>query len=208
MDQKKFINNGYEIFKVKKKDANLLRSIIIKYIKFKIKKKNFTDLNLLHKYYPVEKLNGLRVFLYNKINKDKKIQNIIHSSFKNIVDTVVGSENVQSYISLSIQYPGDETSLLPLHSDSSQSDSDFQANFWLPFVNVQKTKSMFIVNPKNSLKILKKIRNQKNITVKFLETKHKKEMKMMKYIYSIANENICLLYKTNLFQLKHDATHA
>ena len=37
----------------------------------------------------------------------------------------------------------------------------FQVNLWIPFVNVEKTKSMFIIKPDNSLKILKKIKSSK-----------------------------------------------
>ena len=178
MNHKNFIKYGYEKIRYKKKDADFLRSTIIKLIKTKTKLKK-VDLNELHKVYPVNKLNQLRLYLYNKINKDKKFNNKIYEIFENEISELVGSENVQSYISLSIQYPNDGTSLLTLHSDSSQSDSVFQVNLWIPFVNVKKTKSMFITNPKNSIDILKKMKNNKNYKIHDANKRYKKKMKWL-----------------------------
>ena len=179
MNDKKFLKNGYEIFNIKKNDANFLKSIISKYLKKKTKLKTI-DFNYLHKFYPVEKLNELRLYVYNKINKDEKFNKKIYEIFENKINYLVGSENVQSYVSLSIQYPKDDTSLLTLHTDSTQSDSVFQANFWVPLVNVKKTKSMFIVNPRESLKILSKMKRSKKNTIQNITKNHKNKMKWLK----------------------------
>ena len=76
---------------------------------------------------------------------------------------MVGSEKVQSYIAFSIQYPKDRSSLLTMHTDTYNCDSAFQINIWIPLVDVYKTKSMFIINPKKSLKILKEIKKDKKV---------------------------------------------
>lgn len=179
MNHKNFIKNGFEIIKFKKKDAEFLRKKILKHIKKKTKLKKI-NLNYLHKDFPLEKLNELRVYVYNKINSDKEFNDKIYKIFEKIISELVGSENVQSYVSFSIQYPNDSTSLLTLHSDSTQSDSAFQVNFWIPFVNVQKTKSMFIINPKDSISILKKMRENKKITIQDVHKKYKQKMKWLK----------------------------
>ncbi len=193
MNQKKFIKNGYEIVRIKKGDAIFLRSRILKYIKQKTNLKKI-NLNYLHKHIPIENLNSLRIHVYNKINKDKEFQKRIYSSFENIISETVGTETVQSYISFSIQYPNDGTSLLTLHTDSTQSDSVFQVNLWIPFVNVQKTKSMFIIEPKESIKILKKMKNSKKITIQDINKKYKKSMKWLslKFGQSIVFTPNCL----------------
>ena len=178
MNHKNFIKNGYEIVNLKKKDSIYLRSKILKYIKEKTKLEKI-NLDYLHKNYPLEKLNALRIYVYNKINKDVQFQKKILSSFDKIISETVGSETAQSYISFSIQYPNDGTSLLTLHTDSSQSDSVFQVNLWIPFVNVKKTKSMFIVKPKDSIKILKEMRDSKKITIQEVHKKYKRKMKWL-----------------------------
>ena len=80
---------------------------------------------------------------------------------------------------MSIQYPKDDKSLLNMHSDFFSGESLFQVNVWIPFVNVKKTKSMFIINPNTSLKILKKIKSSKKITFNEIYKKYKKNMKWL-----------------------------
>jgi len=179
MDKNFFLNNGYNIIKIKKNDAYFLRTKVIQFIKEKTKLKKI-NLNNLHKHYPLNKLNELRIYVYDKINKDKKFNKKINEIFDKEISQLVGSENVQSYISFSIQYPDDGTSLLTLHSDSTQSDSVFQANFWIPFVDVLRTKSMFIVKPSDSIEILNKMKNSKKITIQDVHIKYKKKMKWLK----------------------------
>ena len=52
---------------------------------------------------------------------------------------------MQNNINLSIQFPKDESSLLPMHADTWSGDSPFETVIWLPLVNCYKTKSMFIL---------------------------------------------------------------
>ena len=62
---------------------------------------------------------------------------------------MVGSElAMQNNINLSIQFPDDVSSLLPLHADTWSGDY-FESVLWLPLVNCYKTKSMFILGQKN-----------------------------------------------------------
>ena len=53
-----------------------------------------------------------------------------------------------------------------MHTDFFSGESLFQVNLWVPFVNVKKTQSLFIINPKNSIDILKEIKNKKKFHLK------------------------------------------
>ena len=55
---------------------------------------------------------------------------------------------MQNSINLSIQFPGDDSSLLPVHSDVWSGDSPYEIVVWLPLVDCYKTKSMFLLPPK------------------------------------------------------------
>ena len=50
-------------------------------------------------------------------------------------------------INLSIQLPNDNSSLLPIHSDTWSGDSPFETVVWTPMVDCFKTKSMYILKP-------------------------------------------------------------
>ena len=60
---------------------------------------------------------------------------------------------MQNEISLSIQMPRDNHSLLPLHADSWSGNSPFEVVIWIPLVNVYSTKSMFILKNEKLKKI-------------------------------------------------------
>ena len=52
---------------------------------------------------------------------------------------------MQNEISLSIQLPKDNSSLLPMHADSWSGNSPFEVVIWIPLVDVYSSKSMFIL---------------------------------------------------------------
>ena len=56
---------------------------------------------------------------------------------------------MQNRINLSIQIPNDDSSLLPIHSDTWSGDSPFEAVLWIPLVNCYSSKSMYILPPKH-----------------------------------------------------------
>ncbi len=178
MNSKLFLKNGYDKFKLEKKYLYKIKKILIKKIKKKTKVKS-VNLDFFHKSYSLDKINNLRLHLYREINSDKKFQNLIYKSSQKVIDNTVGNEIAKSKANLSIQYPKDDKSLLNMHSDFFSGESLFQVNVWIPFVNVKKTKSMFIINPNTSLKILKKIKSSKKITFNEIYKKYKKNMKWL-----------------------------
>jgi sporadic carbohydrate cluster 2OG-Fe(II) oxygenase len=68
---------------------------------------------------------------------------------------------MQKNINLSIQFPNDNSSLLPIHSDVWSGDSPYEINLWVPLVNCYKTKSMYILEQKNYTDFKKKMKKKK-----------------------------------------------
>ena len=54
---------------------------------------------------------------------------------------------MQRRVNLSIQLPGDDSSLLPIHSDVWSGDSPYEVVLWVPLVDCFGSKSMFFLPP-------------------------------------------------------------
>ena len=64
------------------------------------------------------------------------------------LEGIVGNElAMQRRINLSVQMPGDDSSVLPVHADVWSGDSPFEVVAWLPLVDCRGTKSMFVLPP-------------------------------------------------------------
>ena len=168
----KYLTQGYVVENVKEPNKlEWIRSIFCKIIKKNLPKikenKPKNILNNIHKYVSVPELNKFRLNIINKINSTKNFRENYYKISKNLIDSVVGNEiAMQLRVSLSIQLPKDDSSLLPVHADTWTGVSPFETVVWLPLVDCYKTKSMYILPPKkaNELKHLfsdKKIKNTK-----------------------------------------------
>ena len=108
-------------------------------------------LDNFHNYLSVKDLNDIRVKIIALINKKMSLREHYYKISRKYLNCIVGNElAMQSNINLSIQFPNDESSLLPLHSDTWSGDSPFEVVVWLPLVNCYNTKSMYILGPKDS----------------------------------------------------------
>jgi sporadic carbohydrate cluster 2OG-Fe(II) oxygenase len=142
--------------------------------------------------------------LISHINKDKNFKKNYYKLAKSMLENIVGNElAIQKNINLSIQLPNDESSLLPLHSDTWSGDSPFESVLWIPLVDCYDTKSMFLLNAKK-LKIFNKNFNSKKInSVTDLYKKYKNDLKFIKINYGnylLFNQNLPhgnLINKTN-----------
>ena len=152
-----FIKKGYLIQLAEKKTSfkyidNLIKNSIKKILKTK---KNI-NLNLLHKYVTVSELNKFRLNLIRLINKDKNFRKHYFNLAKSSLFELVNNElMMQKNINLSIQFPDDKSSLLPIHSDVWSGDSSYEINLWVPLVDCYNTKSMYILSPKENDKFNK-----------------------------------------------------
>jgi sporadic carbohydrate cluster 2OG-Fe(II) oxygenase len=97
-------------------------------------------LNHFHRHCPVEKLT------YRKMNAAPWFRATYFGLARSIVETLVGNElAMQNRVNLSIQFPNDDSSLLPIHADAFGGETPFQVVEWLPLVDCYKTKTMFIL---------------------------------------------------------------
>jgi sporadic carbohydrate cluster 2OG-Fe(II) oxygenase len=110
--------------------------------------------NQIHQKVPVSELNDFRLYVINKFNALPDFRNKYYQIAKPYLDIIVGNElAMQLKVNLSIQCPGDESSLLPTHADTWSGDSPFEVVVWVPLVNCYKTKSMYILPPSENEKL-------------------------------------------------------
>lgn len=146
-----FLDKGYIISKVENKSSlKYISSLITKSVNQQIKENVFLDLNTIHKKISIEELNNFRLAIINKINKDKLLRYHYFNIAREALYILAGNElMMQKNINLSIQFPNDNSSLLPIHSDVWSGDSSYEINLWIPLVNCYNTKSMYILEQKD-----------------------------------------------------------
>ena len=156
-----FLKNGYFIGQTEDINSKNQITRLIKRKLHKIIKKN-VSFDRLHTKVDKNNINDLRLFIYNEMNKDKKFRNNYFKIARKALYSLAGNElMMQTKINLSIQLPNDETSLLPIHSDVWQGDSPFEINLWIPLVDCNKTKSMFILPQRHYSYFLRALKKDK-----------------------------------------------
>lgn len=103
------------------------------------------DLNDIHDHVTVEGLNAFRLGLIQALDRDE-VRRAYYRIAASAIDEIVGNElAMQRRINLSIQFPDDASSLLPLHCDTWNGDSAYEVVLWVPLVDCHDTKSMYII---------------------------------------------------------------
>ena len=103
-------------------------------------------LNSIHLSIDKTEINALRLFVFEKLNALSWVREAYWLCANELLNAIVGNELVmQRKVNLSIQMPEDQSSVLPVHADTWSGDSPFEVVLWIPFVEVNKTKSMFIL---------------------------------------------------------------
>ena len=177
----KFLKNGYVIKKAENKSYNYILNTLTKGISKTLKIKKKIDLNYLHKIVDLDELNNFRLKLIHFINKDKFFRFHYFNLARKSLYVLAGNElMMQKNINLSIQFPNDTSSLLPIHSDVWSGDSAYELNLWVPLVNCYKTKSMYILNPKDNYNFNKEVKkNKKIVSSKQIFNKLKKKLEWL-----------------------------
>jgi len=165
---KRFINNGYIINKVHQIDSlAFINKLIIDNVKNILSIKRNINLNFLHKFVSIKELNSFRLSLIYNINKNPKFRYHYFNLARDNIYVLAGNElMMQKNINLSIQFPNDDSSLLPVHSDVWSGDSAYEINLWLPLVRCYRSKSMYILEPKFNKNFEKQILKKKYISSK------------------------------------------
>ena len=157
--ENEYLQKGYIVRPAADLDAlNWIRSrfidLIGESIDVKFDSRPEEILNLIHESVPITKLNEFRLKIIRGLNSIENIREMYFRVARPYLETLVGNElAMQLRINLSIQIPGDVSSLLPVHADTWSGDSPFEVVVWLPLVDCYATKSMYILPPKSSEKL-------------------------------------------------------
>lgn len=105
-------------------------------------------LNGIHEKVDVPKLNEFRLNVIGAISAMPWARRAYFNLARRALETIVGNElAMQRRLNLSIQLPGDDSSLLHVHADVWDGDSPFEVVAWLPLVDCYDTKSMYLLPP-------------------------------------------------------------
>jgi sporadic carbohydrate cluster 2OG-Fe(II) oxygenase len=112
-------------------------------------------LDTIHDHVDAARLNELRLGVFDGLNGEAWFRPAYFSLARKALETLVGNElAMQLRVNLSIQLPGDDSSLLPVHSDIWNGDSAYEVVAWLPLVDCRRTKSMFLLPPEPNRRAL------------------------------------------------------
>jgi len=104
-------------------------------------------LNTIHQYMSVDQLNDVRLKIITEMNREPWFRQAYFKAGRNALMALVGNElAMQRRVNLSIQFPNDDSSLLPIHSDVWAGDSPYEVVMWVPLVDCYATKSMYITD--------------------------------------------------------------
>jgi len=148
---KGFQKNGWHRFSVAHIDLlNGLREKLYQwsmdYLKLQPAPDQATFFNETHNYVTVEGLNAFRLHLIGQLSSEPQIKAWLYHMARDPLYCLVGNElAMQRALNLSIQFPGDASSVLPLHSDVWSGNSPYEVVFWLPLVDCFNTKSMYVL---------------------------------------------------------------
>ena len=106
---------------------------------------SISELDEFHKFIDQKELNNIRLKLALSLNDNSYASDLIYSKLEDLLQNLLGPDiAIQKNVGLSIQTPGDSSSLLHVHSDVYDSDcSPYEIVIWIPLVNCYRTKSMF-----------------------------------------------------------------
>lgn len=120
-------------------------------------------LDQVHARVPVADLNQLRLDVIAALRGADWFRPSLYALARRSLGILVGNElAMQRGIGLSVQYPNDASSLLPVHADVWDGDSPFEVVLWLPLVDCADTKSMYIVRPDRDRPIQARLRSFQN----------------------------------------------
>ncbi|AXX16269.1 MULTISPECIES: sporadic carbohydrate cluster 2OG-Fe(II) oxygenase [Leptospira] len=184
-----YIRNGYTIQKVadlnsldwiKESIADIIRNIL----GLSTKESSNILLNQIHKKVSVSDLNSFRLKVIQSMNSLKDFRYHYYKVAKPYLETLVGNElSMQLRVNLSIQFPKDDSSLLPVHSDTWSGDSPYEIVVWLPIVDCYKTKSMYLLPPNSSKKLISDFKNQSGISSEDLFQSISKDVQWLEVKY-------------------------
>ena len=149
-----YLENGYIIQPVADIEAlewmrNKFVEIVSEYLGITDIKEPEKLLNYIHENVEVKELNQFRLKVIRSFNSASEFREMYYRVARPYLEILVGNElAMQLRVNLSIQFPNDDSSLLPVHADTWSGDSPYEVVVWLPIVNCYGTKAMYLLPPK------------------------------------------------------------
>ena len=150
-----FLGRGYVIIEAEDRPAlerisSLVATAAANHLKVTVPEDRQEFFNRIHETVAVETLNGLRLAIIGTIGTAEGFRSDYFALVRNTLATLVGNElAMQRGIGLSVQLPGDDSSLLQIHADVWDGDSPFEVVVWLPLVDCYRSKSMYLLDLKH-----------------------------------------------------------
>lgn len=147
--QEEFLHDGYTVIDCERLDAlDRIRALIVesaaRFLGVPTPSAPQQFLNDIASGVAPDRLNQLRLQVIAEIERAEWFREAYFSLGAAALEHIVGNElAMQRSVGLSIQLPGDDSSLLPLHSDVWSEDSPFEVVLWVPLVDCFGTKAMF-----------------------------------------------------------------
>lgn len=148
-----YLNQGYIIRSVANPDAlEWMRNQVVRLICDALggatENESEDILNSIYTKVGAENLNEFRLRIIRNINAIENFREMYFRIARPYLEALVGNElAMQLRVNLSIQLPGDSSSLLPVHADTWSGDSPFEVVVWLPLVDCYRTKAMYLLPP-------------------------------------------------------------
>ncbi|MCW7462994.1 sporadic carbohydrate cluster 2OG-Fe(II) oxygenase [Leptospira limi] len=187
---KQYFEEGYVIAEAANQDSlNWIRGKYVSIIKdiLSISKDISSDEDLfgkIHEKVKVSELNDFRLKVIQSINSEKDFRFHYFQVAKPYLEALVGNElAMQLRVNLSIQFPNDDSSLLPVHSDTWSGDSPYEVVVWLPLVDCYKTKSMYILPPKETDILFRNFGKKAGVSSEELYQSISKDVKFLEINY-------------------------
>jgi sporadic carbohydrate cluster 2OG-Fe(II) oxygenase len=184
-----YISEGYVIRPVADTEAlNCIRDHFVNFIREALGKPGEADINQLlngiHNYVPVEKLNDFRLQIIRGINSIGEFRELYFRVARPYLETLVGNElAMQLRVNLSIQFPEDDSSLLPVHADTWSGDSPYELVVWLPLVDCYNTKAMYLLSPQKTSELKSRFRKAAGSSSEALFQTIKNDIKWLQVRY-------------------------
>jgi sporadic carbohydrate cluster 2OG-Fe(II) oxygenase len=141
-------------------------------------------LNHIHKRVGATELNAFRLKIIRGFNAIENFRDMYFRVARPYLEALVGNElAMQLRVNLSIQLPGDDSALLPVHADTWSGDSPFEVVVWLPLVDCYRTKAMYLLPPDESALLSKNFAERAGESSEVLYQSMKNEVKWMDVRY-------------------------
>ncbi|GIL41459.1 sporadic carbohydrate cluster 2OG-Fe(II) oxygenase [Roseiterribacter gracilis] len=195
----RFLREGYLIEPVEDRDAlDRIRQLLADRAAAALNLKQPDDhghfLDRIGEVVDVARLNEFRLRVIGDLNAAAWARPAYFSIARRKIETIAGNElAMQRRLNLSIQLPGDDSSLLPVHADVWSGDSPFEIVLWTPLVNCYGTKAMYILPPEPAKRLERELHAFKGKSSEDIYRAFEKDVIFLEVPYGH-----CLLFNQNL----------